>query len=110
VDALLHRFIDGKPGLSPTTVERYGDYVARIKPHLGSMLVSRVRPAHVQALYADLLTRCRICSRSAADQPARAHKCVPGLSSTSVRHLHAFLRSAFAWAVRMAQRGRDRSS
>jgi integrase len=65
------------------------------------LIVTRVRPAHVQALYADLLARCRICTRVAADQPAHEHKCAPGLSSISVRHLHTFLRSAFAWAVRM---------
>jgi integrase len=101
VDALLRRFVAGKSGLSPTTSERYGDYIARVKPHLGSMLVARIRPAHVQALYAELLDRCRICSKTTADQPARTHKCVAGLSSTSVRHLHTFLRSGFAWAVRM---------
>lgn len=98
---LLDRFVAGKAELSPTTAERYGDLIARAKPHLGSMLVAKIRPAHVQALYADLLSRCRICSRATRDQPARKHKCVSGLSSTSVRHLHALLRAAFSWAVRM---------
>lgn len=101
IDALLDRFVAGKPDLSATSKERYLDHAARVKPHLGSMIVAKVRPAHVLALYTDLVSRCRICSRATADRPARKHKCVSGLSSTSVRHVHAFLRSAFSWAVRM---------
>jgi integrase len=99
VAALLDRWLAGKTALSPTTRERYAGLIARVKPRVGATLVTKLRPAHVQELYTMLLSRCRICTL-AGDAPPK-HRHVSGLSPTSVRHMHALLKSVFAWAVRM---------
>jgi integrase len=96
VAALLDRWIAGKTTLADTTRERYRGLIARVKPHIGSTPVPKLRPAHVQELYTTLLTRCRLCTIGAAK-----HRCRAPLSPTSVRHVHGLLKEVLAWAVRM---------
>lgn len=106
VGALLDRWLAGKPPLSATTRERYAGLIARVKPHLGTTLVAKIRPMHVADLYALLLSRCRVCTL-ATSGPVRQNRCASGLSPTSVNHVHALLKAVFAWAVRMQVLGRN---
>jgi integrase len=100
VAALLDRWLAGKTSLSPTTRERYAGLIARVKPRIGGIMVTKLRPAHVQDLYTTLLTQCRICSLAGdALPPKHCHK--GGLSPTSVSHAHSLLKGVFDWAVRM---------
>jgi integrase len=121
VAVLLDRWLASKSGLSPTTRQRYGGLIERVKPHLGSMLAAKLRPAHVAELYTTLLSRCRLCTQPPrcqvcahlgrpratpppdhrCDRTIAKHRCTSALSSTSVAHVHALLGNAFAWGVRM---------
>jgi len=98
--ALLDRWLAGKSTLSATTRQRYAGLIARVKPHLGTKLVGKIRPAHVAEVYATLLSRCRVCTLATGGS-VRKHRCTSGLSPTSVNHVHALLKGVFEWAVRM---------
>ena len=100
VAALLDRWLASKTSLSATTRERYAGLIARVKPRIGGMMVTKLRPAHIQELYTTLLTQCRICTLAGDAEPPK-HRHIAGLSPTSVSHEHALLKGAFAWAVRM---------
>jgi integrase len=100
VAALLDRWVAKKTDLSATTRERYAGLIARVKPHVGAIMVPKLRPAHVQEMYTKLLSECRVCTFAADGRPPK-HEHKRGLSPTSVRHIHSLLAAIFDWAVRM---------
>jgi integrase len=99
--ALLDKFLKSRTAVSPTTAARYSGLVDRVRPYIGGKPAGKMRAADFVGLYSELQTKCRICSNVSPERPARDHKCVKPLSSTSVRHIHNLLHGAFAWAVRM---------
>ena len=64
----------------PRTQEGYASIVRRIKPHLGNIQISGLKPQHIQRYYADLLAE--------------------GLATQTVIHNHRLLRQALGQAVR----------
>ncbi|MGH7716732.1 MAG: Arm DNA-binding domain-containing protein, partial [Vulcanimicrobiaceae bacterium] len=100
VSALIDQWLASKVKLSPLTREMYELLGNRTKTQIGSILVAKLRPAHIQQLYAKLCNECRVCTLH-GDGLAPQHKCKPPLSSTSVRHLHGLLKEVCGWAVRM---------
>jgi len=67
------------PNLRPRTLENYGSAIKnRIKPTLGEMKVSAIRPDHLHRLYSDLLNE--------------------GLSKYSVKYIHAVIRKSLGIA------------
>lgn len=78
---MLHRWLDARaPTLSPATVDRYRIAFKHIEPAIGSMKVARLRPAHVEDLYAAMLAKSQ--------------------SGASIRKAHWALRQSLAWAHR----------
>ena len=102
VGDLLTRYVRERAALGrgAKTVERYGD-LARlyVAPHLGSVPLAKLRPAHV----ADLLTVLR--ERGGAKRPKSETR--RGLSPKTVSHVYALLNGAIAWAVRLELVGRN---
>src|SRR5262245_2179031 len=77
-----------KPKVSPKTFERYQEMIdGHIKPALGSYLLPKVSPLHIQGFYSRALTSGRKDGRG-------------GLSSQSVVHFHRLLNKAFTQAVK----------
>lgn len=74
--------------LRPTTFYRYEGYVrCHLRPALGRLQLSKIRPLHIQALEANALKAGRKSGRG-------------GLSAQTVLHLHRVLHGALAQAVR----------
>jgi integrase len=70
-----------RPAVRPRTWQRYEEYVRiHVRPGLGSLLLAKVEPRHLQHLYAE---------RQGA-----------GLSARSVGHMHRMLHKAFGQATR----------
>lgn len=77
-----------KPKVSPKTFERYQEMIdGHIKPALGSYLLPKIAPLHIQAFYSHALTAGRKDGRG-------------GLSAQSVVHFHRLLHKALAQAVK----------
>ncbi|MBA2681865.1 MAG: site-specific integrase [Ktedonobacteraceae bacterium] len=68
------------PSVKPKTAQYYANYLRRYTGDLQQLTLTQLKPQHLQKLYASLLAK--------------------GLSSTTVRHLHAVLHRAFASAVK----------
>jgi integrase len=81
VSQVLNKWLESKESrLSPVTASRYRVAFKHIEPALGSMPVSRVRPHHIEDLYASLHAK--------------------GQSGASIRKAHWALRQSLAWAYR----------
>ena len=96
VGELLDRYVRNRTGLgrAAKTVERYGDLVRLyLKPHVGSIQLTKLKPAHVSELVTTLSER-------------GGEKNKP-LSPKSVKHAFALLRAALAWAVGQEVVGRN---
>lgn len=75
-----------KPNLAGTTFEGYTRTITRyVEPHIGEVLLSKVRPQHISGLYTVL-----------REQPARGGG---KLSGHTVLHVHRVLREALKHAV-----------
>jgi integrase len=79
------------PNLSPKTVEGYESIITRhLRPQLGNIVLSQLRPEHVQKFYADCLSKGR-CNGTG------------GLRPLTVRHcamtLHRALQVAMKWGL-----------
>lgn len=82
VAQLLERYLTRcrTKGLSPTTIDRYGQLErTHITPTLGGLLLRKLRPAHLTALYA-----------AVADA---------GAAPKTVHHVHGLLHASLNWAV-----------
>ena len=85
---LAHWLESTKPSLRPRTLQRYEELVRlHAIPTVGRVSLARLTPQHLQQAYADRLEH--------------------GLSSTSVRHLHALLHNAIDQAMRWGLVARD---
>jgi len=96
VGQLLDRYLKDRSALGrgAKTVERYESLVKHnLVPHIGSVPLSKLRPAHVSELVATL-GKC-------GGFGGRA------LSAKSVKHAYALLKGALAWAVRQELVGRN---
>jgi integrase len=83
VAGYLQRWLDSyaTTNTSPRTLKDYRGIVRRyLVPNLGALHLTSLRPDHVQALYADMLSR--------------------GLSALTVLHTHRLLREAMSHAVK----------
>ena len=77
----LRTWLDGLLGLSPKTLERYGELSERqIIPHLGATKLQKLKPEHVQSWHGALLKS--------------------GLSGRTVGHAHRVLRLVLQCAVK----------
>ncbi|HWL97057.1 MAG TPA: site-specific integrase [Nocardioidaceae bacterium] len=84
VGTFLHQWLDGKRALRDTTRRGYEIHLRRyLVPNIGGMRLSDLRPHHLDVLYADLLN----------DQSN-------SMTATTIRHIHATLRSALNTAVK----------
>jgi len=81
VSLVLEKWLDSrKPQLSPATTDRYRVAIKHIDPVIGSMQIARLRPHHIEDLYAALYAQ--------------------GQSGSSIRKAHWALRQSLAWAHR----------
>ena len=88
VEAYLWRWLHGKHGLSPVTVERYREIIARgIVPELGTVELQKLKPVHVK----DWLSRM-VKSGSRKGGP---------LTGRTVRHSYRVLHAALKEAVKL---------
>jgi len=77
-----------KPKVSPKTYERYQEMIdGHIRPTLGSYLLPKLGPLHVQTFYSWALAKGRKDGKG-------------GLSAQSVVHFHRLLHKAFAQALK----------
>jgi integrase len=77
-----------KPKVSPKTYERYVEMIdGHIRPALGSYVLPKLSPLHVQGFYSGALAHGRKDGRG-------------GLSAQSIVHFHRLLHKAFAQAVK----------
>lgn len=90
VSEFLDRWLTdyAKPKVSPKTYERYQEMIdGHIRPALGSYLLPKLAPLHIQAFYSRALASGRKDGKG-------------GLSSQSVVHFHRLLHKALAQAVK----------
>jgi integrase len=88
IEAYLWGWLDGKHGLSPVSVERYRDIIARdIVPRLGTIELQKLKPAHVHDWLSGMVK-----SGSRKGGP---------LSARTVRHSYRVLRAALQDAVKL---------
>jgi len=77
-----------KPKVAPKTFERYQEMVeGHIRPALGSYLLPKLSPLHIQGFYTKALAQGRKDGTG-------------GLSAQSVVHFHRLLHKAFSQAVK----------
>ena len=77
-----------KPLVSPRTHERYGELVMKnLKPLLGALLLTKLRPMQISGAYAKALSSGR----------RNGHG---GLAPSTVRYMHVILKAAMQQAVR----------
>jgi integrase len=96
VGQLLERYMKDRRALGrgEKTLERYEGIVRHnLAPHIGSVPLAKLRPAHVSELIATLRTRGGF-----GDRP---------LSAKSTKHAYALLKGALAWALRQELVGRN---
>ena len=89
VGQFLDRWLEHiKPLVSPRTHERYGEIVSKnLKPLLGAVLLTKLRPMQISEAYAKALSSGRRDGRG-------------GLAPSTVRYLHVILKAAMRQAVR----------
>jgi integrase len=89
VGQFLDRWLEHiKPLVSPRTHERYGELASKnLKPLLGAVLVTKLRPMQISEAYAKALSSGRRDGRG-------------GLAPSTVRYLHVILKAAMRQAVR----------
>jgi integrase len=88
VEAYLWQWLDGKHGLSPVTVERYREIIAKgIVPTLGKIELQKLKPIEVKAWLSNMMTKG---SRTGG-----------ALSARTVRHLYRVLRAALEDGVKL---------
>lgn len=85
----LERWLENtKANVAPRTHERYAEIARKnIAPLLGSVILSKLKPAQISEAYGKALTSGRRNGRG-------------GLSSQSVQHIHRILKQALKQAVR----------
>lgn len=85
----LKRWLDAvRPNLAPSTERRYEDLLRhQVIPHIGTIPLSKLRPLHVQQLYARLQENGRADGKG-------------GLSPRTLLHVHRLLSEALRQAVR----------
>lgn len=85
----LKRWLDAvRPNLAPSTDRRYEDLLRhQVIPHIGTIPLSKLRPLHVQQLYARLQENGRADGKG-------------GLSPRTLLHVHRLLSEALGQAVR----------
>jgi integrase len=85
----LERWLENvKPRISPRTHERYTEIVRKnIAPALGSVYLTKLRPAQIAEAYSDALTGGRRDGRG-------------GLAPTTVIYMHRLIKQALGQAVR----------
>ena len=87
--------------LAPATSARYRElWEIHIAPTLGSMLVAKVKAAHVAELYSKLRNESITYRRISKDGQERERVGKP-LAANSVLRIHRFLHRLFGWAERM---------
>ena len=90
VSEFLDRWLTdyAKPKVSPKTYERYQEMIdGHIRPALGSYLLPKLSPLHIQGFYSRSFTKGRKDGKG-------------GLSAQSVVHFHRLLHKVFAQAVK----------
>jgi integrase len=89
VGQFLDRWLEHMKALvSPRTHERYGELVAKnLKPLLGAVLVTKLRPMQISEAYAKALSGGRRDGKG-------------GLAPSTVRYLHVILKASLRQAVR----------
>ena len=89
VGQFLDRWLEHiKPLVSPRTHERYGELVAKnLKPLLGAVLLTKLRPMQISEAYAKALF-------------SGHRKGKGGLSPSTVRYMHVILKASMREAVR----------
>jgi len=85
----LKRWLDTRrSNLAPSTYRRYGDLLRhQVLPHIGTIPLSKLRPLHVQQLYARLQEIGRADGKG-------------GISPRTLLHVHRLLSEALGQAVR----------
>jgi len=99
VDELVKRYIRDcvARNVEPKTVERYEGLASNnITPHIGTLLVAKLRPTHLSDLYATLLERGRVLRKRTDPESLRR-----GLSPKTVKHVHSLLNAALKWGLRL---------
>ena len=88
VGQFLDRWLEHvKPQVSPRTHERYGELVAKnLKPLLGAVLLTKLRPMQISEAYAKALASGRRDGKG-------------GLAPSTVRYLHVLLKASMWQAV-----------
>jgi integrase len=102
VAALFDRYLAhvASQGAAAITLWRYRDLADRnILPDIGALPLAKLKPAHVSAMCARLLTSGRA--------KGRGKVAGTGLSPRTVGHAFTLLKGALAWAVRMELVGRN---
>lgn len=89
VGQYLERWLEAvRPNLRPATFRRYGQLLRhQVIPRIGHIVLPRLRPLHVQQLYAWLAERGRVDGKG-------------GLAAKTILQLHRVLSQALAQAVR----------
>ena len=89
VGQFLDRWLEHiKPLVSPRTHERYGELVTKnIKPLLGAVLLTKLRPMQISDAYAKALS-------------SGHRKGKGGLAPSTVRYMHVILKASMRQAVR----------
>jgi integrase len=89
VGQFLDRWLEHiKPLVSPRTHERYGELVTKnLKPLLGAVLLTKLRPMQISDAYAKALSGGRRDGKG-------------GLAPSTVRYLHVILKASMRQAVR----------
>ena len=83
-----------RPHVSPRSLECYRELAANILPWIGTIIISKLRPAEIAGMYAHALETGR------RDRSG-------GLSPRTVYHMHVLLKSALAQAVKWEMLGRN---
>jgi len=87
--------LDSKVNIAPNTAQTYYWFIERhIKPAIGQMTLTALRPEHLQRLYSDKLTSGR---RDGSG----------GLGSRSVRYIHTTMHKALKSAVKLGMLSRN---
>jgi integrase len=96
VGQFLDRWLEHiKSQVSPRTYERYGELVTKnLKPLLGAVLLTKLRPMQISDAYGKALSSGRRDGKG-------------GLSPSTVRYLHVILKSAMGQAVRWQMLARN---
>jgi integrase len=93
VSDCLYRWLrdEAARNVQPSTLERYEELIDHhLKPALGSIPLKKLQPAHIQEAYAKFRRL-----------PGRGDQRGDRLSPKTEGHIHALLKQALGWAVRM---------